>query len=47
MQRSGQKLSLNKNFIENLEQEPLIYPETLRKLHEGECIVIPTMHRKI
>ena len=46
MQRSGQKLSLNKNFIENLEQEPLIYPETLRKLHEGECIVIPTMHRK-
>lgn len=46
MQRSGQKLSLNKHFIENLEQEPLIYPETLRKLHEGECIVIPTMHRK-
>mgnify|MGYP006969151942 CR=1 FL=1 len=39
MQRSGQKLSLNKNFIENLEQEPLIYPETLRKLHEANALL--------
>lgn len=46
MQRSGPKLGTNKHFIENLEQEPLIYPENLRKLKEGECIVIPTMHRK-
>ena len=46
MQRSGDKLGLDKHFIESLEQDPLIYPEDLRRLKEGECIIIPSMHRK-
>lgn len=46
LQRTGPKLGLNKHFVENLDQVPLLYPEDLRKFKEGECVVIPTMHRK-
>lgn len=46
MQRSGEKLSTNKSFIESLDQEPLMYPENLRRLLEGECVILSSMHRK-
>lgn len=46
LQRSGDKLSINKSFIESLEQEPLMYPEKLRRLQEGECVILSSMHRK-
>ena len=46
LQRSGEKLSIHKHFVESLEQEPLMYPENLRRLQEGECVILSSMHRK-
>lgn len=43
--RSGQKLSLHKSFTEMYEEKPLMNPNELMHLHEGELIVSRIMTR--
>ena len=45
MNRSGQKLSLHKSFTEMYEEKPLMNPNELMHLHEGELIVSRIMTR--
>lgn len=44
--RSGERFSINKSITEQFEERPLIPPQELSELKDGEMIVFPTMHRK-
>lgn len=46
LQRSGEKLALKKTFTEQIEEKPLLDPNRLLKLKQGECVVIRSMKRK-
>ena len=46
LQRNGEKLSLNKNFMEQQEDKPLMTAYQLSKLTPGECVVIRAMKTK-
>lgn len=43
--RSGGKLSTNKSFTESQEERPLLNPNELMQLQQGECVVTRTMKR--
>lgn len=43
--RSGGKLSQNKSFTESQEERPLLNPNELMQLKQGECVVTRTMKR--
>lgn len=45
-QRNGTKHSLIKTFMETPEQKPLIFPEDMKNLFQGESIVIRSMKKK-
>lgn len=44
--RAGGKLSTHKYFTERVDNKPLIYPQQLMELQEGECIIHRTMKRR-
>ena len=46
LQRSGQKLSLEKNITETLQEKPLLNPNQLMELEEGCCVIKRTMKRR-
>ena len=46
LQRSGGKMSLNKQFTENVEEEPLLNPNRLMSLLPGEIVVKRVMKRE-
>ena len=46
LQRNGSKLSLKKTFMETNEEQPLIFPENLKTLKNGEDIIVRTMKVK-
>lgn len=39
IQRSGSRISLDKNFTETVSDRPLMYPDELARLREGECVL--------
>lgn len=39
IQRSGSRTGTDKNFTESAESQPLMYPDDLARLREGECVV--------
>lgn len=39
VQRSGSRFTLDKNFTESASERPLMYPDELARLREGECVV--------
>lgn len=39
VQRSGSRFTLDKNYTESATERPLMYPDELTKLKEGECVV--------
>lgn len=45
IQRNGEQVSLNKNFMEKAEQKPLLYPNELLELLPGECVIRRAMKR--
>lgn len=46
IQRSGDKLSLKKNYMETPTDKPLLRPEELESLLEGECVITRKIKRK-
>ena len=46
LQRTGEKLSTHKHFMENTQEKPLLNKNQLMRLNEGECVVIRVMSRK-
>jgi len=46
LNRSGNKLSLNKSFTEMYDEKPLLNPNELMELQEGECVVKRVMKRQ-
>lgn len=46
VQRTGEKLSLKKNYVEIPTEKPLMSPEKLELMLEGECIVTRKLKRK-
>lgn len=44
--RSGSKLSMNKNYTESVMEKPLLNMNQLEELREGECVVKRVMLRK-
>ncbi len=44
--RSGEKLELNKSITEMYEEKPLLYPTELMELKTGECVIKRVMKRK-
>lgn len=46
VQRTGSKLSINKTYMETPSDKPLLRPEELQNLKEGECVVIRKLKRK-
>jgi len=44
--RAGGKLSIQKYFTERVDDKPLIYPQELMELQEGECVIHRTMKRR-
>lgn len=45
MQRSGERISTHKHFMENTQEKPLLNPNELMELYEGECVVKRVMKR--
>lgn len=45
MQRSGERMSTHKHFMENTQEKPLLNPNELMELYEGECVVKRVMKR--
>lgn len=45
-QRSGERLSIHKHFVEHAEQKPLINENQLMELHKGETVVKRSMKRE-
>jgi type IV secretion system protein VirD4 len=45
VQRSGGRFSTDKNYTETTEERPLMYPDELARLKEGECVVYRGMKR--
>ncbi len=39
VQRSGSRFTLDKNYTESATERPLMYPDELARLREGECVV--------
>lgn len=39
IQRSGSRFTLDKNYTESATERPLMYPDELTRLREGECVV--------
>ena len=46
LQRTGEKLSTHKHFMENTQEKPLLNKNQLMRLNEGECVVKRVMKRK-
>lgn len=46
LQRTGEKLSTHKHFMENTQEKPLLNRNQLMRLNEGECVVKRVMKRK-
>lgn len=46
LQRTGEKLSTHKHFMENTQEKPLLNKNQLMRLNEGECVVKRVMSRK-
>lgn len=46
IQRSGSRFSTNKHFTETPIERPLMYPQELQELKEGECVILRGMDRK-
>lgn len=46
LQRTGEKLSTHKHFMENTQEKPLLNKNQLMRLNEGECVVRRVMKRK-
>lgn len=46
LQRTGEKLSIHKHFMENTQEKPLLNKNQLMRLNEGECVVKRVMKRK-
>lgn len=46
VQRAGAKLGLEKYFTESVQDKPLLNPNELLGLQEGECVIHRTMHRR-
>ena len=46
IQRTGEKMSLGKNYIEAPAEEPLIRPEEMKSILQGENIVVRELKRK-
>lgn len=44
--RSGKKFSLSKTQTESTEEVPLMYPEQLNRLQEGEFVLVRSTHRR-
>ena len=45
VQRTGTRLGMNKTFMESSKERPLMYPEELQVLREGECCIYRGMKR--
>lgn len=45
LERSGGRFSLNKQYMERSKERPLMYPQELSVLREGECVVYRGMKR--
>ncbi len=45
MQRSGERMSTHKHFMENTQEKPLLNLNELMELYEGECVVKRVMKR--
>ncbi len=45
MQRSGERISTHKHFMENTQEKPLLNLNELMELYEGECVVKRVMKR--
>lgn len=46
VQRTGGKLSLRKTFLESSSEKPLMNPNRLMRLQDGECIIKPVIKRR-
>lgn len=46
IQRNGEKISLGKTFMETPTEKPLMRPDDLKNLLEGECIIYRKLKRK-
>lgn len=46
VQRTGKKLDTDKQFMETVQERPLLSPYELRNLYEGECVVTRTIKRR-
>lgn len=46
MQRSGEKLSTHKHFMENTQEKPLLNKNQLMELLPGECVILRIMKRE-
>lgn len=46
LQRTGEKLSTHKHFMENTQEKPLLNKNQLMRLNEGECVVKRVMSIK-
>ena len=46
MQRSGEKLSTHKHFMENTQEKPLLNKNQLMELLPGECVIKRVMKRE-
>lgn len=46
LQRTGHKMGFHKTFTEQIEEKPLLNPNQLLRLREGECVIVRSMKRK-
>lgn len=46
MQRTGHKLAMHKEFTESVDEKPLLSPNQLSHLLEGECVILRSMKRR-
>lgn len=46
VQRTGEKLSLKKTYMETPSEKPLLRPDELEGLKEGECVILRKLKRK-
>lgn len=46
IQRNGEKISLGKTFMETPTEKPLMRPDALKNLLEGECVIYRKLKRK-